>query len=102
MRANLVVLTSAADIYLGPRPLVQPDLFVVRVGQQLKHIASKDFLTSLLAVRILTLGIASAVTRSKGRSAAPCAGIADSTPIVSGLGFRQPVAVIGNEVGRHA
>ena len=54
-RADAIVLASPADIHLGPRTLVQPDLFIVRVEpDQREHIAWKDVPAPLLAVEILS------------------------------------------------
>lgn len=54
-RDDLVVLSSPADIYLGPRTLVQPDLFIVQVEQERrKDIHWKDVPTPLLVVEILS------------------------------------------------
>lgn len=53
-RGDLHVFTSPADVVLGARTLVQPDLFVVRrvPGRRLEHWA--DVGTPLLAVEILS------------------------------------------------
>ena len=59
------VLSSPADVYLGPRTLVQPDLFVVSVDPDRRStIAWKDIPTPLLAVEILS---PSTAARDRGK-----------------------------------
>jgi Uma2 family endonuclease len=54
VRADLEVLSSPADIVLGPRTLVQPDLFVVRKapGQVLR--SWKEVGVPVLAIEVLS------------------------------------------------
>ena len=64
-REDVTVLSSPADIYLGPRTLVQPDLFIVSVAPERRAtIAWKDVATPLLAVEILSPSTAS---RDRGK-----------------------------------
>ncbi len=64
-RDDIDVLSSPADIYLGPRTLVQPDLFIVSVpAERRSSIAWKDVPTPLLAVEILSPSTAS---RDRGK-----------------------------------
>ncbi len=64
-RDDIDVLSSPADIYLGPRTLVQPDLFIVSVDSERRaNIAWKDVSTPLLAVEILSPSTAS---RDRGK-----------------------------------
>ena len=59
------VLSSPADIYLGPRTLVQPDLFIVSIDPEHRsNVAWKDVPTPLLVVEILSPSTAS---RDRGK-----------------------------------
>jgi Uma2 family endonuclease len=54
-REDLEALSSPADIYLGPRTLVQPDLLILAVPAQAPApVTWKDLPTPLLAVEILS------------------------------------------------
>jgi Uma2 family endonuclease len=54
-RDDLDALSSPADIHLGPRTLVQPDLFIVTIDPDRRSdIPWKDVPTPLLAVEILS------------------------------------------------
>lgn len=66
-RDDLDALTSPADIHLGPRTLVQPDLLVVTVDpERWATLAWRDVPTPLLTVEILSPSTA-ARDRSKKR-----------------------------------
>jgi Uma2 family endonuclease len=66
-RDELQVLTSPADIVLGPRTLVQPDLFVIRrrPGQLLKQWS--DVGVPVLAIEFLSPGTAARDRGAKRR-----------------------------------
>jgi Uma2 family endonuclease len=54
-REDVEALSSPADIHLGPRTLVQPDVFVVQIDPaRRRQIAWRDVPTPLLAVEILS------------------------------------------------
>jgi Uma2 family endonuclease len=64
-RTDLIVLTSPADIYLGPRTLVQPDLFIVQIDpERRKQISWKEVPRPLLTVEILS---PSTAARDRGK-----------------------------------
>jgi len=64
-RDEIDVLSSPADIHLGPRTLVQPDLFIVSVAPERRaNIAWRDVPTPLLAVEFLSPSTAS---RDRGK-----------------------------------
>ena len=51
---HLELLTSPADIVLGPRTLVQPDLFVVRIDPEHPPVRWADAGLPLLAIEVLS------------------------------------------------
>lgn len=53
-RDDLKLLGSPADIGLGPRTLVQPDLFVIRVDPSFPPTSWKDVGVPLVAIEILS------------------------------------------------
>ena len=53
-RDDLQLLASPADIVLGPRTLVQPDLFVLRIDPANPPMTWKDVGVPLLAVEVLS------------------------------------------------
>jgi hypothetical protein len=63
-RPDLQVLTSPADIRLGPRTVVQPNLFVCRVDPSTPPLHWADLGTPVLAIEIL-----SPLTASRDRGA---------------------------------
>ncbi len=73
---RLRVLTSPADIVLGPRTLVQPDLFVVRIDPEHPPRDWSDVGTPLLAIEILSPSTA-ARDRGAKRRIYQAAGIAE-------------------------
>lgn len=52
--ATLMLLTSPADIVLGPRTLVQPDLFVVRRPADVQRALWKDVGVPIVAIEFLS------------------------------------------------
>jgi len=66
-RPDLQVLTSPADIRLGPPTLVQPDLFVCRVDPASPPRGWPDLGTPLLAIEILSPATASRDRGAKRR-----------------------------------
>jgi Uma2 family endonuclease len=58
-RSDLQLLTSPADIRLGPRTVVQPDLFVCRVDPASPPRGWPDLGTPILAIEVLSPGTAS-------------------------------------------
>ena len=73
---RLRVLTSPADIVLGPRTLVQPDLFVVRIDPEHPPVAWADAGLPLLAIEILSPSTA-ARDRGAKRRIYQAAGVAE-------------------------
>ena len=51
---DLVLLTSPADIVLGPRTLVQPDLFVIHRPADVRHARWSDAGIPVLAIEFLS------------------------------------------------
>jgi len=66
-RADLQVLSSPADIRLGPRTLVQPDLFVIRIDPASPPTSWQDVGVPVLAIEILSPGTASRDRGAKRR-----------------------------------
>jgi len=58
-RTDLEVLSSPADVVLGPRTLVQPDLFVIRVNPTAPPASWQDVGVPVVAIEILSPGTAS-------------------------------------------
>jgi Uma2 family endonuclease len=52
--ATLLLLTSPADIVLGPRTLVQPDLFVVRTPADVQRARWQDVGVPIVAIEFLS------------------------------------------------
>ena len=73
---GLRVLTSPADIVLGPRTLVQPDLFVVRIDPEHPPVEWTDVGLPRLAVEILSPSTA-ARDRGAKRRIYQAAGVAE-------------------------
>ncbi len=73
---TLRTLTSPADIVLGPRTLVQPDLFVVRIDPEHPPVAWADAGLPLLAIEILSPSTA-ARDRGAKRRIYQAAGVAE-------------------------
>jgi Uma2 family endonuclease len=57
-RADLKPLLSPADVRLGPRTLVQPDLFVVRINPAIPPAGWRDLAVPVLAIEVLSPGTA--------------------------------------------
>lgn len=74
--AHLQLLASPADIILGPRTLVQPDLFVVRIDPARPPTGWSDVGTPLLAIEILSPSTA-ARDRGAKRRIYQAAGVAE-------------------------
>jgi Uma2 family endonuclease len=66
-RRELKVLSSPADIVLGPRTLVQPDLFILRIDAAAPPASWKDVGVPLVAIEILSPSTASRDRGSKRR-----------------------------------
>ena len=66
-RVDLQVLSSPADIVLGPRTLVQPDLFVIRVDPASPPAGWQDVDVPVLVIEILSPGTAARDRGSKRR-----------------------------------
>jgi Uma2 family endonuclease len=66
-RSDLQLLTSPADIRLGPRTVVQPDLFVCRVDPASPPRGWPDLGTPILAIEVLSPGTASRDRGAKRR-----------------------------------
>jgi Uma2 family endonuclease len=67
-RPDLQVLTSPADLRLGPHTAVQPDLFVCRVDQASPPRSWPDLGTPILAIEILSPATASRDRGTKRRT----------------------------------
>lgn len=52
--ANMVLCWSPADVHLGPRTLVQPDLFMVRLPDAGFHAPWRDVPAPLLVIEVLS------------------------------------------------
>ncbi len=52
--ADVVLCWSPADVHLGPRTLVQPDLFIVRLPVTGLHASWRDVPTPLLVIEVLS------------------------------------------------
>ena len=66
-REDIKLLTSPADIVLGPRTLVQPDLFVIRIDPASPPTSWQDVGVPVLAIEILSPGTASRDRGAKRR-----------------------------------
>jgi Uma2 family endonuclease len=66
-RPDLELLTSPADLRLGPRTMVQPDLFVCRIDPAAPPAIWAGFGTPLLAIEILSPSTASRDRGAKRR-----------------------------------
>lgn len=66
-RRELKVLSSPADIVLGPRTLVQPDLFILRIDAAAPPVSWKEVGVPLVAIEILSPNTASRDRGSKRR-----------------------------------
>lgn len=66
-RTGLQVLSSPADLVLGPRTLVQPDLFVIRIDPASPPTSWQDVGVPVLAIEILSPGTASRDRGAKRR-----------------------------------
>jgi len=66
-RSDLKVLWSPADIVLGSRTLVQPDLFVIRVNPAAPPASWQDVGVPVVAIEILSPGTASRDRGAKRR-----------------------------------
>jgi Uma2 family endonuclease len=75
-RPNLELLWSPADIVLGPRTLVQPDLFVLRVDPGMPPASWAEAGVPVLAIEVLSPGTASR-DRGKKRRIYQAAGVAE-------------------------
>ena len=64
---RLKLLTSPADIVLGPRTLVQPDLFVIRIDPAAPPTSWRDVGVPVLAIEILSPGTAARDRGAKRR-----------------------------------
>ena len=66
-RTDLEALWSPADIVLGPRTLVQPDLFVIRVNPASPPSSWRDVGVPVVAIEVLSPGTASRDRGAKRR-----------------------------------
>ena len=66
-REDIKLLTSPADIVLGPRTLVQPDLFVIRIDPTSPPTSWQGVGVPVLAIEILSPGTASRDRGAKRR-----------------------------------
>jgi Uma2 family endonuclease len=75
-REDLKLLASPADITLGPRTLVQPDLFVIRIDPAKPPASWREIGVPVLAIEVLSPGTASR-DRGKKRRIYQQAGVAE-------------------------